>query len=1301
MRDVSPPTLGEPQQQQEQEGVGAGRFPLVRNSSYGSQEGGNFEDHNIEIVRLRSSISVRTMVLSSVAAMLTVLMFMVALLVPTSMSARSVIGLGDGKDGTHQHDGWGSLLGLGSGSDRNVRVEEHEDTLRVEQHRTASKKLYEMVRDSERTFYHEEEQVLGSKLLSKNTFSRQPYVSNGYIGSRIPNVGFGYADDELNIWTPNSSVPGALDNGWPLRNKRYAGAFVSDFYSLQPELNSTNFRELDADGYSTVISSIPQWTELSINMRLGDGNTHKLSPTEVDLEQISGYVQNLSLANGIVSTEYHWLDTLYVKTSIVAHRKVYPLGLVEIELSLSDIDEAIKSENSDKKYVRFGKNDSDHSYNKNDDDDDNNNVDDDDNDNVDDANDGTNEYTKSSDTNKNGNDNYSRADIDDDDDFVLNLEIQDILNFTTSHRTVLRQFGFDDNGIYMVVEPDNVPYSNASIYSSWESCGDAVVTANAKQNSFEAVTQSLSVQLTRANPAVKIRKYVGIVSSEYNEEPISNLERAKSIVMENFGNYDALVNSHGVAWADLYANASIEIPSDFLLELAAKSSLYHLLANTRSHNISSSRGLPVPVAGLSSDSYGGMVFWDADTWMLPGILPFFPETAKQMANYRNATHAQAVRNARKYNYPGALYPWTSGRYANCTSTGPCVDYEYHINIDIAMSLLSIYMNGGEGVDDDYLRYTAWPIIRDAAEFFTAYVNFNDTLGEYTTHNMTDPDEFANFIDNGAFTNAGIKTLLRWAVDVGNHLEEPVDIKWEDISENIHIPTSNTNITLEYTGMNATVDIKQADVMLMVYPLGYITDESILNNAIQNLYYYSERQSASGPAMTYPVFAAAASTLLNHGCSSQSYLYKSVIPYLRSPFFQFSEQSDDNFLTNGLTQPAFPFLTANGGYLQSLLFGLTGLRYSYTVEPTSKKMERLLKFNPIRMPLLPGGIRIKNFKYLGQVLDISIGDDNATITHKAGNNSINVKLPDRSLLRDRDVPFAREKNSMLSARDIIPYSDLKQSNYYTVNPGDTLVLPVYRPGLNIQGNVAEGKQITNLTRGVPGDVAISMLDGNNYTHWQPFDKSERALLLIDLGTIQEYEITGGKILWGDRPAKNISLSILPHSMNITHTLKKLTKLVHDNFTEDSPVSCGDDGVELCKVDPEKYNTVSINDIDSGIDEIFRWNLFDVRDIAPVLPELFSMLQNFVTVLRDYEIKPSQPFFRGVYERSQIAILPSNETSFKIDYSKVAQLNPDYDGIDLSGTDTSWRKTRFVMVSVDGTYDDDDNPYGSTIKEIALM
>ncbi|CCK69438.1 alpha,alpha-trehalase ATH1 KNAG_0C03300 [Huiozyma naganishii CBS 8797] len=1096
--------------------------------------------------------------------------------------------------------------------------------------RRASKKLYELLSDFDTAFYDSENMILGTTLFTENVYSRQPHVANGYIGNRVPNIGFGFAYDALNFW---SNASGALDNGWPLRNQRFAGSFLSDFYCLEPKLNSTNFPELDDKGYPTVISSIPEWSNLQFSLNGSWFNT-----SSVHNEDVLNYNQNVSMKDGIVTTEMDWYNGMvHVRSEIWAHRRIHPLAVMSLEVTLNE------------------------------------------------------EHLP---------DDFDQLDID----------IHDILDHATSMRTVLQDLQVDDknSAIYMIVQPDNVPDSNAAIYST---CIVAD-SHNVAQNNFEfginskeagKVSQISRNILSRENPSITVTKHVGMMSTEFKTEEhflhLSNLDVARNIALNAKGQYESLLSSHKRAWYDLYNDAFIEIPSDALLEMTARSSLYQLLANTRTYNVSE-RGLPVGVGGLSSDSYGGMVFWDADIWMAPALLPFFPEVSKNMNNYRNSTHKQAQLNAQEAGYPGAVYPWTSGRFANCTSTGPCIDYEYHINVDVALASFSIYLNGAAGIDDDYLRYTTWPMVRDAAQFFTSFVKYNATFDRYETHNLTDPDEFADHIDNGAFTNAGIKTLLKWATDIGNHLEEKVDPKWPEISEKIYIPRSPSNITLEYSGMNSSVEIKQADVTLMVYPLGYINDESILMNAIKDLYYYSERQSASGPAMTYPVFVAAAAGLLNHGSSSQSYLYKSVLPYLRQPFAQFSEQSDDNFLTNGLTQPAFPFLTANGGFLQSILFGLTGIRYSYDTDPETKKMSRVMRFNPIQLPLMPGGLAIRNFKYLNQVLDIIIDDNNGTIVHKSGDQPITILVPNRDLIHDRDINVYR-RNSSYAKRDLFSREEMQieksqQKNvsgtYYTLHPNEELVLPLFKPGLNIENNVAENQQITNLTAGVPGDVAFSVLDGNNYTHWQPLTKASVGKLLIDLGRNNEKDLRHGTILWGQRPAKNVSISILPHNELIEEIFSNVTYILENSQDKDPKKTIEELVGNYVHVNPDNKDCVS------DVLTILNWKMDNVDEVIKQMPDIGLIHETFVTIVDNLEIEPNEPYYDELIRNSQIELLPSNMTVFDIDYSK-ADFSNTLKCFN-SGNEQDMIKARYIVVSVQGTYDEDEDTKGATIKEVAF-
>ena len=65
-------------------------------------------------------------------------------------------------------------------------------------------------------------------------------------------------------------------------------------------------------------------------------------------------------------------------------------------------------------------------------------------------------------------------------------------------------------------------------------------------------------------------------------------------------------------------------------------------------------------------------------------------------------------------------------------------------------------------------------------------------------------------------------------------------------------------------MNGSVEIKQADVVLINYPLEFRLNES---QALNDLDFYARAQSPDGPAMTWAMFAIGALDLSPHGCAS--------------------------------------------------------------------------------------------------------------------------------------------------------------------------------------------------------------------------------------------------------------------------------------------------------------------------------------------------------------------------------------------------------------------------------------------------
>jgi trehalose/maltose hydrolase-like predicted phosphorylase len=154
---------------------------------------------------------------------------------------------------------------------------------------------------------------------------------------------------------------------------------------------------------------------------------------------------------------------------------------------------------------------------------------------------------------------------------------------------------------------------------------------------------------------------------------------------------------------------------------------------------------------------------------------------------------------------------SSARFGNCTGVGPCFNYEYHINNDIALAQWQYYMATG---NITWLREFGYPIIKGVADMWVSNVHKvsdNTTNGAYTYQifNMTDPDEFANFQNNGAFTSAGVRIIMLAAVQAAQLLNVTPSAAWIDVGDNTDVPQDpNSGIILEYTGFNGTTPVKQ-------------------------------------------------------------------------------------------------------------------------------------------------------------------------------------------------------------------------------------------------------------------------------------------------------------------------------------------------------------------------------------------------------------------------------------------------------------------------------------------------------------
>jgi trehalose/maltose hydrolase-like predicted phosphorylase len=391
------------------------------------------------------------------------------------------------------------------------------------------------------------------------------------------------------------------------------------------------------------------------------------------------------------------------------------------------------------------------------------------------------------------------------------------------------------------------------------------------------------------------------ITSAQHDDPLNEAERMT--IFAKLEGRERLINFHNKAWDELW-KSDITIEGDDQSQQDIHSMLYHLYSFVREGTDMS----PSPM-GLSGLGYNGHVFWDTELWMYPSILVLHPEMARSLVEYRYQRLTAAKRNAFNHGYKGAMFPWESAASGVEETpvwalSGP---FEHHITACVGIAAWNYYC---VTQDKEWLKEKGWPVLKETADFWASRVERNGP-GKYDIKNVVAADEWAENVDNDAWTNAAAKAVLQNAAAAAKLLGITADPDWKIVADNIPVLTMSNGVTKEHAAYNGE-GIKQADVNLLAYPLKEVTDPKQIR---KDLEYYETRVPDEGtPAMTQAIFTLLYARL-GEGEKAFHFFKDAYVPNLNPPLRVIAE-------TKGGTNPYFA--TGAGGIIQSILMGFGGL-----------------------------------------------------------------------------------------------------------------------------------------------------------------------------------------------------------------------------------------------------------------------------------------------------------------------------------------------------------------------------------------
>ena len=395
--------------------------------------------------------------------------------------------------------------------------------------------------------------------------------------------------------------------------------------------------------------------------------------------------------------------------------------------------------------------------------------------------------------------------------------------------------------------------------------------------------------------------------------------------------YETLLSEHEDEWKQAW-KSDIIIDGDTEAQRVVHKALFDLRQSA------APKGSNVSIApeGLAGNFYKGHIFWDADVWMLPALLPFDPDAAADIVGYRDKVK-------------GAATPWESALTGKERAPSGFSDGR-HVIADAGYGALLILQSSAQKAD----QATALRVLVKSAD---ELVKLGFKSGPPSSFGkVTGPDELNMGVEENAYTNALAKRVLRGATQFSRAAGKQINPRWDVLASELKIPMTPDGIIAKCTNDDGK-KTKQADGELALWPGNATTELDLLGKSFD---YHKTRPIKNGPAMTDAIHALIAARLGRQQEAEENFK-AAYQPFVRGPFMLFSEKRSLDRCV---------FVTGLGGLLQAVIYGYAGLDLSTKTPRATQK------------PVLPKSwksITLKGIQHRGQSYDVRIDNAGSSIT----------------------------------------------------------------------------------------------------------------------------------------------------------------------------------------------------------------------------------------------------------------------------------------------------------------------------------
>jgi trehalose/maltose hydrolase-like predicted phosphorylase len=317
-----------------------------------------------------------------------------------------------------------------------------------------------------------------------------------------------------------------------------------------------------------------------------------------------------------------------------------------------------------------------------------------------------------------------------------------------------------------------------------------------------------------------------------------------------------------------------------------------------------------------------------------------------------------------------MYPWESdpqnGTEQIPYSANLLSKSENHVNSEVAIAQWQYYL---ATLDRNWLRAHGWPVIREVARFWASRATYDASRKRYDILHVTSVAESNADIPDDTFTNLGAAKALDIAVAAAKVIGEQPDPDWSRVARGLYIPMApDGEYHLAFAPSVATHgrDFGGGPVALLFLPaLDFEMPPALRQSDYRHAIRRDDAGSVGQVSMgILPRVSAADEADLGPQAAAWAKLFETG-GTLKRPYDACTETASNE---------VGPFLTGSGSYLQSLIYGLTGLRI---------RENGLVDAYP---PALPPGWRsltLRNVTFRGRRLTIRVTRDRTRAVRLSG------------------------------------------------------------------------------------------------------------------------------------------------------------------------------------------------------------------------------------------------------------------------------------------------------------------------------